>query len=83
MEKVFLIAIVMFFADPTRPYWLNDSVEIDSEGGKPLYFKTDQECMSYVDKHIEGLKLFGMSHYSDAVAVKTIYCVEREVPSYK
>jgi hypothetical protein len=75
--KIFIIAIVMFFSDPNRPGWLNDSVEIGTAGGKQLFFKTEKECFTYVDKHLEGLKQFGKSRYPDAVAVKTIYCVER------
>ena len=75
--KIFIIAIVMFFADIDRPSWLNDSVEITTANGKPLFFKTKEQCITYVDKNLEDLKQFAKSHYPSALAVKTIYCVER------
>ena len=77
--NIFIIAIVMFFADPNRPAWLEDSVEIKTQDGVPLRFTTKEKCLTYVDTHLSKLTEFGKAQYPDAVTVKSIYCVERKV----
>ena len=48
MTNVFIIAIVMFWAD-AKDTPLNDSVEIKWLDGKPLYFMTPEECGAYLE----------------------------------
>ena len=66
MTKVFIIAIVMWWADPPATP-TKDSVEITHKHGLPLYFATQQECFNHVDDNIPT-----------AHTVKSIYCLERE-----
>ena len=77
MTKVFIIAIVMWWADPAMiPE--NDSVEIKYLHGKPLYFMTEKECGIHIDDNLQALKDYGKSVYPTANAVKTILCVPQE-----
>lgn len=76
--EVFIIAIVMWWGDPlAKP--LNDSVEIETLHGKPLYFETQQECFDHVDENLEALKGFGRAYFPTSNAVKTIYCISKEI----
>ena len=76
--EVFIIAIVMWWGDPlAQP--LNDSVEIETLHGKPLYFETQQESFDHVDENLEALKAFGRAYYPTSNAVKTIYCISKEI----
>ena len=76
--EVFIIAIVMWWGDPlAQP--LNDSVEIETLHEKPLYFETQQECFDHVDENLEALKAFGRAYYPTSNAVKTIYCISKEI----
>ena len=76
--EVFIIAIVMWWGDPlAQP--LNDSVEIETLHGKPLYFETQQECFDHVDENLEALNAFGRAYYPTSNAVKTIYCISKEI----
>ena len=77
MTNVFIIAIVMFWAD-AKDTPLNDSVEIKWLDGKPLYFMTPEECGTHIDDNFEELKKYGKSVYPTAHTVKTIYCVKRQ-----
>ena len=78
--KVFIIAIVMWWADPTmRP--ADDSVEIKTLFGKPLYFQTMEACFDHVDENLEALKGFGRAYYPTSNAVARILCVEKELNS--
>jgi len=77
MNKVFIIAIVMWWADPTATP-VNDSVEIKWLDGAPLYFMSRQECGDHIDENLQALKDYGKSVYPTAHTVKTIYCVEKE-----
>ena len=75
--EVFIIAIVMWWGDPlAKP--LEDSVEIDSLHGKPLYFETQQACFDHVDENFDALKAFGRAFYPSANSVKSIYCIAKE-----
>ena len=77
MDKVFIIAIVMWWSDATQiPF--NDSIEVTHLHGLPLYFKTEEECGSHVNQNLDGLKEFGHRSFPTAHSVKTIYCVETE-----
>ena len=77
MTKVFIIAIVMFWADPTATPE-NNAIEIKWLDGQPLYFMSVEECGKHIDDNFEKLKEYGKSVYPTAHTVKTIYCVERE-----
>tara|TARA_Y100000816_G_scaffold140188_1_gene99295 strand:- start:240 stop:497 length:258 start_codon:yes stop_codon:yes gene_type:complete len=77
MTKVFIIAIVMWWADPTATP-TKDSVEITHKHGLPLYFATQQECFNHVDDNIDALKEYGKAVFPTAHTVKSIYCLERE-----
>ena len=77
MTKVFLIAIVMFWADASETP-ATDSVEIKFLDGKPLYFLTIEECTKHIDDNFEELKNYGKFVYPTAHTVKTIYCIPRE-----
>ena len=76
--EVFIIAIVMWWGDPLA-LPLKDSVEIETLHGKPLYFETQQECFDHVDENLEALKAFGRAYYPTSNAVKTIYCISKEI----
>jgi hypothetical protein len=74
--KVFVMVIVMWWSNPAeKPY--KDSIEIDSFNGKPLFFVTQEECFKYVDENLEGLKQFGLNHFSTADSVEKIFCVPK------
>ena len=77
MSKIFIIAIVMWWADPSATP-VNDAVEIKWLDGKPLYFMTEEECSNHVNENIQALKDYGKSQFPTAHTVKTIYCLERE-----
>ena len=77
MDKVFIIAIVMWWADATQTPF-NDSIEVTHLHGLPLYFKTEEECGTHVNQNLDGLKEFGHRSFPTAHSVKTIYCVETE-----
>ena len=71
--EVFIIAIVMWWGDPlAKP--LNDSVEIETLHGKPLYFETQQECFDHVDENLEALKGFGRAYFQDQRSQNYPYC---------
>ena len=72
---VFIIAIVMWWADPTSTP-INDSVEIKFLDGKPLYFMTKKECGDHIDENLQALKDYGKYVYPTAHTVKSIYCIE-------
>tara|TARA_B100000780_G_C20961643_1_gene383853 strand:- start:17 stop:259 length:243 start_codon:yes stop_codon:yes gene_type:complete len=75
--KVFLVAIVMWWSNPTdTPY--KNAIEIDSLNGKPFFFVKQEECFKYVDENLEGLKQFGHNYFTTADAVSKIYCVPKE-----
>ena len=74
--KVFIIAIVMWWGNPTKMP-LTDSVEVETLHGKPLFFYTEEECQKHIDKNLVALKGFGSRVYPTANAVKAIYCIER------
>ena len=71
--KELVILITMFFVEPQLP----DAVEVEEDSKGPLVFTSYRECFNYVDKHVEGLKKFGMTVYPKAVAVRTKSCVEK------
>ena len=75
--KIFVIAIVMWWANPLEKP-IDDSVEIHTYQGKPLYFHTLEECFNWVRADAESIKAFGHEYYPTANAVKTIYCVEKQ-----
>ena len=75
MSKVFIIAIVMWWANPIDTP-TNDSVEIKWLDGKPLYFETVEECGNHIDDNLQALKEYGKAVYPTAHTVKTIYCIE-------
>ena len=77
MTEVFIIAIVMWWSDPTATP-LNDSIEISFLDGKPLYFETEKECGKHIDDNIDALKEFGKVSFPTAHTVKSIYCIERK-----
>tara|TARA_R100000231_G_scaffold138786_2_gene118044 strand:+ start:3735 stop:3989 length:255 start_codon:yes stop_codon:yes gene_type:complete len=77
MTKVFIIAIIMWWADITQTP-LNDSVEVKWLHGEPLYFLTEEECFAHIDENLEALTEFGKATYPTAHTVKTILCVEQE-----
>ena len=77
MTKVFIIAIVMFWADASQTP-TEDSVEITHKHVLPLYFLTQQECFDHVDDNIDALKEYGKAVFPTAHTVKSIYCLERE-----
>jgi len=77
MTKVFIIAIVMWWADMTQTP-LNDSVEIKYLHGEPLYFLTEEECFAHIDENLDALKKFGKSEFPTAHTVKSILCVPEE-----
>ena len=62
MTKVFIIAIVMWWADMTQTP-LNDAVEVKYLHGKPLYFLTEEECFAHIDENLDALKEFGKTTY--------------------
>ncbi len=75
--EVFIIAIVMWWGDPTaKP--VNDSVEIQTLHGKPLFFETREACHEHIDQNLDALKAFGRANYPTSNAVKSIYCISRE-----
>ncbi len=75
--KIFVIAIIMWWADPTaRPP--TDSVEIHTYNGEPLYFKTRDECFDWIGSDLENIKAFGHSRFPTAQAVGEILCVETQ-----
>tara|TARA_B100000212_G_C26938225_1_gene349078 strand:+ start:277 stop:513 length:237 start_codon:yes stop_codon:yes gene_type:complete len=75
--KVFIIAIVLWWGDPLQMP-LNDSVEVETLHGKPLFFRTEEECFNHIDNNLEALKAFGRATFPTSNAVKSIYCIERE-----
>ena len=77
MTKVFIIAIVMWWADMTQTP-VNDSIEVKWLDGKPLYFLTEEECFAHIDENLDALKKFGKSQFPTAYTVKSIMCIEKE-----
>ena len=75
--KVFIIAIVMWWGDPSLTP-RTDSVEVETLHNKPLFFKTEEECRKHIDANLDALKGFGRRVYPTSNAVKAIYCIERE-----
>ena len=77
MTKVFIIAIVMWWADMTQTP-LNDAVEVKYLHGEPLYFLTEEECFAHINENFDALKGFGKTTFPTAHTVKSILCVEKE-----
>ena len=77
MTKVFIIAIVMWWADMTQTP-VNDSIEVKWLDGKPLYFLTEEECFAHINENLEALTKFGKVTFPTAHTVKSILCVEKE-----
>jgi len=76
--KVFIIAIVMWWGDPSaKPK--HDSVEVETLDGKPLFFNTQQACFNHVDENLDALKAFGRAYYPSSNAVKSIHCISKEI----
>ena len=67
----------MWWANPLEKP-VDDSVEIHTYEGKPLYFHTMQECFDWVGKDLENIKAFGHAYYPTANAVGQILCVEKQ-----
>ena len=77
MTKVFIIAIVMWWADMTQTP-LNDAVEVKYLHGEPLYFLTEEECFAHINENFDALKGLGKTTFPTAHTVKSILCVEKE-----
>ena len=74
--KEFIIVITMFFAEPnTYP----NAVEIAARYDKPLRFASEQECANHINENFDALKEFAMTMYPNAVTVKSMFCVEKEI----
>ena len=54
MTKVFIIAIVMWWADITETP-VNDSLEISHLDGELLYFRTEGECYNHINDNVTEL----------------------------
>ena len=53
--KVFIISVVMWWADPALiPN--TDAVEVHTLHGKSLFFKTRADCFEHIDQNLEALK---------------------------
>ena len=78
MTKVFIIAIVMWWADITETP-VDDSLEISHLDGELLYFRTEGECYNHINDNVTELKEYGLYRYPSAQSVKTILCVEKEM----
>tara|TARA_B100000575_G_scaffold288013_1_gene287300 strand:+ start:559 stop:813 length:255 start_codon:yes stop_codon:yes gene_type:complete len=76
--KVFIIAIVMWWGDISQQP-PTDAVEVKTLHGKPLIFRTTEECYDHVNENLDALKAFGRAYYPTSNAVKTILCVEYNV----
>ena len=51
--KVFIISVVMWWADPAlMPN--TDAVEVHTLHGKPLFFKTRADCFEHIDQNLEA-----------------------------
>ena len=74
--KIFIIAIVMFWADTSQTPE-KDAYEITMRDGLPLQFASRQKCFEFVDENFVVLTEFGHQQFPTADAVKYIYCVER------
>ena len=72
--KELIILIVMMFPEYGR---YPDSIEVKGLHGKPLSFTTEEKCADHVNENIDALKGFAMSVYPEAVAVKSILCIEK------
>ena len=72
--KELIILIVMMFPEYGR---YPDSIEVNGLHGKPLSFATEKKCAEHVNENIDALKGFAMTVYPDAVAVKSIFCIEK------
>lgn len=78
--KIFVIAIIMWWANPDDiPYPYDDSVEIKTYQGKPLFFDSLDKCLAWAKNDLESLKTFGHAYYPSATAVKEIGCIEKTV----
>lgn len=77
MSKVFLIAIVMSWANidhvPNE-----DSIIIKYLNGNLLYFNTQAECFDHIDKNIDELVIFAKTTFPTASNIKSFYCVTRD-----
>ena len=76
--KVFIIAIVMWWGDISQQP-PTDAVEVKTLHGKPLIFRTTEECYDHVNENLDALKAVGRAYYPTSNAVKTILCVEYNV----
>ena len=74
--KEFIIVITMFFAEPnTYP----NALRIAALHGEPLRFASEQECANHINENFDALKEFAMTMYPNAVTVKSMFCVEKEI----
>ena len=77
--KVFIISIVMWWANPAEiPYPYNDAVEIKTYMDKPLQFTSLEKCFEWVGNDLENIKAFGHAYYPTATAVREIICIEKK-----
>ena len=73
----YVIVIIMFFADPL--YQGNDAVELEAYNGRPLHFKTEEECFTHVNDNLEDLKTFARFQFkNESSRVKQILCVKKQ-----
>ena len=75
MNELFIL-ITMFFAEPnTYP----NALRIAALHGEPLRFASEQECANHINENFDALKEFAMTMYPNAVTVKSMFCVEKEI----
>lgn len=80
MSKVFLIAIVMSWANiDDVPH--EDSITIEYLNGNLLYFNTQAECFDHIYKNIDELVIFAKTIFPTASSIKSFYCVTRKSTS--
>tara|TARA_R100000234_G_scaffold67912_1_gene41486 strand:- start:525 stop:770 length:246 start_codon:yes stop_codon:yes gene_type:complete len=76
--KAFIIVLVMMFPEG---HVGNDALEITHNDGKPLSFKTFDECVAHINhgNNADRLIAYGMSQYADrnTLGVKNILCVNK------
>lgn len=75
--KEIIILITMFFADPA--YKGSDAVSIHTFNGKSLIFSDMDTCENWIWNDLEGLKAYAKTVYPEAVAVKEIVCVDKNL----
>ena len=67
----FVIVIVMWF---TTPVVHVDAIEVDSYNGKPLDFKSIEECFIHIGNNYESLRSFGKERFPQSIGLKEILC---------